>query len=137
MVKKARKLQCFASLQTSNEKIWSIKIVGVVEGKKNYRLVITRSPFPNMYPVFHVSELEPFHKIPKTLVPAPAGSQRIIHILGSKKHQGQYQYLVAYRNDKQEWVNADVFDDNPHYAELLEDYQDFSYSQFITNVVNH
>jgi len=83
-----------------------------------------------MYPVFHVSELEPFYKLPKTLVPAPAGNQKIIHILG-----GQYQYLVAYKNDKQEqeWV----IDDNPHSTELLEDYQDFSYSQFIGNVVNH
>jgi len=70
-------------------------------------------------------------------VPAPAGNQKIIHILGSRKHQGLYQYLVAYQNDKQEWVNADVIDNNPHYAELLEDYQDFSYSQFIASVVNH
>jgi len=55
----------------------------------------------------------------------------------ARKHQGQYQYLVAYQNDKQEWVNAVVIDDNPHYAELQEDYQDFNYSQFIANVVNH
>ena len=39
--------------------------------------------------------------------------------------------LLRTINDKQEWVNADVIDNNPHYAELLEDYQDFSYSQFI------
>jgi len=26
--------------------------------KNNYRLDISHSPFPNMYPAFHVSELE-------------------------------------------------------------------------------
>jgi len=86
-----------------------------------------------MYQVFHVNELEQFYKLPKTLAPAPVGSQKIIHILGSRKHQGQYQYLATYQNNKQKWVNADVIDDNPHYAE----YQDLSYSQFINNVVNH
>jgi len=74
-------------------------VTGVDEEKKNYRLDISRSPFPNMYPVFHVNELEPYYKLPKTLVLAPTGNQTIIHILGSKKHQGQYQYLVAYKND--------------------------------------
>jgi len=54
-----------------------------------------------MYQVFHVSELEQFYKLPKTLVTAPVGSHKIIHILGSRKHQGQYQYLVTYQNDKQ------------------------------------
>jgi len=136
MAKIARKLRCrFYKLAT--KKFGPFKVVGVDEGKKNYRLDISRSPFPNIYPLFHVSELEPYYKLPKTLVPAPVGSQKIIHILGYQKYQGQYQYLVAYQNDKQEWVNADVIDDNPHYAELLEDYQDFSYSQFIANVVNH
>ena len=61
----------------------------------------------------------------------------IIHILGSIKYQNQYQYLVSYKNDKQKCINPEVIDDNPHYTELLDDYQDFSYSQFITNVVNH
>jgi len=121
----------------ATRKFEPFKVVGVNEEKKNYRLDISRSPFPKMYLVFHVSELESYYKLPKTLVPALLESQKITHTLGSKKHQGQYQYLVAYQNDKQEWVNADVIDDNPHYAELLEDYQDFSYSQFIANVVNH
>ena len=62
--------------------------------------------------------------------------ERIIHILNSRKYQGKYQYLVSYKNYKQEWVNADVVDDNPHYADLLKEYQDFSYGQFFANVVN-
>jgi hypothetical protein len=70
----------------ATRKFGPFKVVGVDEEKKNYRLDISRSPFPNMYPVFHVSELEPFYKLPKTLVPAPAGNQRIIHILGLRKH---------------------------------------------------
>jgi len=50
-------------------KFVDFKIVGVDDEKKNYRLDISRSPFTNMYPVFHVSELELFYKLPKTLVP--------------------------------------------------------------------
>ena len=107
------------------------------EAKKNYRLHISRSPFPIIYPVFHVSSLESYYKLPKTLVPAPTGNQVMIYILSSRKYQGQYHYLVAYKDNKQECVNANIIDDNSHYAELLEDYQDFSYSQFIAKVVNH
>jgi len=103
----------------ATRKFGPFKVIGVDDEKKNYRLDISRSPLPNMYPVFHVSELESYYKLPKSLVPAPVGSQKIIYILGSRKHQVQYQYLVEYQNDKQEWVNTDVIDDNPHYAELL------------------
>ncbi|KAG4102924.1 hypothetical protein H8356DRAFT_1377622 [Neocallimastix lanati (nom. inval.)] len=46
------------------------KKVLTVQEKKNYKLDISRSPFPNIYPVFHVSKLEPYYKIPKTLVQA-------------------------------------------------------------------
>ena len=90
-----------------------------------------------MYPVFHVSEIEPYYRIPKSLVPVPTGDEVITHILNSRKDHGKYQYLVAYKNYKQEWVDAEIIDDNPHYAELLQNYQDFSYNQFLANVVNH
>jgi len=102
-------------------------VIRVDEAKKNYKLDINHFPFSNMYPVFHVSALEPFYKLPKSSVPAPIRNKTIIHILGSKKQQNQYQYFA----NNQEWLRADIFDDNPHYAELLEDYQDFSYNQFI------
>jgi len=125
-LKKPENYDMLPFYKLATRKYGPFKVVGVDEEKKNYRLDISRSPFPNMYPVFHVSELELFYKLPKTVVPVPAGNQKIIHIFGSRKHQGQYQYLVAYQNGKQEWVNADVIDDNPHYAELLEDYQDLS-----------
>jgi len=87
MVKETRNLRCIAVLQVDNKEVWSFKVIGVDEEKKNYRLDISHSPFPNMYPVFHLCELEPYYKLPKTLVPAPAGNQKIIYILGSRKHQ--------------------------------------------------
>jgi len=124
----------FYKLET--RKYGPFKIVGIDEEKKNYRLDIARSPFPNMYPVFHVSVLEPYYKQPKSLVPPPKEEERIIHILSTRKYKGNYQYLVSYKNYKQEWVDADVIDENPHYADLLKDYQDFSYRQFYANVVN-
>jgi len=74
----------------ATRKYGPFKVVGVDKEKKNYRLDIIRLPFSNMYLLFHVSELESFYKLPKTLVSAPEGNQKIIHILESRKHQGQY-----------------------------------------------
>lgn len=118
----------------STRKFSSFKIVGVDEEKKNYRLDLSRSLFPNMYPVFHISELEPFFITPKELVPPPSEEEKIIHILGSRKYRGNYQYLVSYKNYQQKWVDASVIDENPHYSELLKEYQDFNYNQFLANV---
>ena len=105
--------------------------------KRNYRLDISHSPFPNMYPVFHISELEPYHNLPRSLVPEPHEDERIINILNSRKRSGRYQYLVTYLDSRQEWVDADVIDKNPHYDGLLKDYQEYSYHQFLANVDNH
>ena len=106
------------------------------EEKRNYRLDISHSPFPNTYPVFHVSTLEPYYTLPKELVPEPTGKEKIIHILNTRKQGNKYQYLVSYQDYRQKWVDASIIDDNPHYADLLKDYQEFSYSQFLANVVN-
>ncbi len=73
----------------------------------------------------------------KSIIPTPSGDEETTHILNSRKNNGEFQYLVAYKNYNQEWVNADIIDDNPNYAELLQNYQDFSYNQFLANVVNH
>ena len=35
------------------------------EAKKNYRLNISGTPFPNMYSVFYVSSLDSYYKLPK------------------------------------------------------------------------
>jgi len=59
----------------TTRKYGPFKVIDVHEEKKNYKLVISRSPFPKMYPVFHVSELEPYYKLPKTLVLAPTGNK--------------------------------------------------------------
>jgi len=124
----------FYKLET--RKFGPFKVIGIDPEKKNYRLDLKKSPFPNMYPVFHVSALEPYYKLPKNLVPEPKEEERIVHIIGSRKQLGKYQYLVSYKNYKQEWVDANIVDDNPHYADLLKEYQDFSYRQFFANVVN-
>jgi len=113
-LKKPENYDALPFYNLTTRKYGQFKMIGVEENKKNYRLDISRSPFPNIYPVFHISELGSYYKLQKTSVPAPTGNQTIIHILGSRKHQGQYHYLIVYKNDKQEWVNTDVIDDNPH-----------------------
>ena len=135
-LKKPENYDALPFYKLSTRKFGPFRITGVDEARKNYRLDISRSPFPNMYPVFHVSALEPYYKLPRSLVSAPTGENLITKILGSRKQQNKYQYLVTYQSTKQEWVNADVIDDNPHYSDLLKDYQDFSYDQFLANVVN-
>jgi hypothetical protein len=69
-------------------KFGAFKLIGVDEATKNYKLEISRSQFSIMYPVLNVFELEPYYKLTKTLVPTPKGNQVIIHIQGSRKHQG-------------------------------------------------
>jgi len=48
-----------------------------------------------MYPVFHISELEPYYRTPKQLEPEPSGPKKIIKILDSKKEGHVYKYLVT------------------------------------------
>ncbi|KAG4083343.1 hypothetical protein H8356DRAFT_1357088 [Neocallimastix lanati (nom. inval.)] len=97
----------------ATRKFGPFKVIGVDDEKKNYRLDISRSPLPNMYPVFHVSELESYYKLPKSL-----------------PKDNLYPWIEEAPSTVpvSEWVNTDVIDDNPHYAELL---------QVIANVVNH
>lgn len=94
-------------------------MIDVDETKKNYELDISCSPYPNIYPVIHVSALE----LSNSLVPAPTGDKTIIHILGSRKQQNKYQYLVSYKDYKQEWMYTDIIDDNSYYTDMLKDYQ--------------
>jgi len=103
-----------------------------LETSANHQLVKTNVQLTKLE-----SEFEFGYKMPKSLVLEPKEEEKIIHILSSRKHLGKYQYLVTYKNYKQEWVDSQVIDDNPHYAELLKDYQDFSYQQFLANVDNH
>jgi len=73
-LKKPENYDALPFYKLSTRKYGPFKVVGVDEEKKNYRLNISRSPFPNMYPVFHVSEVEPFYKLTKTLVLTHVGN---------------------------------------------------------------
>jgi len=48
------------------------KVIGVDKSKLNYRLDLSSSPFPNMYPVFHISELELYYTSPTSLEKPPS-----------------------------------------------------------------
>lgn len=112
------------------------RIVGTHEEQRNYKLDISKSPFPNMHPVFHVSELEPYHNQPKELVPEPKGEERIIKIMNCRKLKEKYEYLVTKANWKQDWVDAEEVDQNPHYEELRKKFQESCYEKFLQTVVN-
>ena len=77
MAEETGKLRCSSLLQVIYR---PFKVLGVDEAKKNYRLDISRSPFLNMYPMFHVNVLKLYYKLPKSLVPAPIEDKTIIPI---------------------------------------------------------
>jgi len=124
----------FYKLQT--RKYGPFRVVGIDESKKNYRLDINESPFPNMYPVFHISEIEPYYRSPKSLEPEPFGSKKIIKILDSKKEGHFYKYLVTRADNSQEWISADEIDHNDHYNQVLKEFQNRLYHQFVASVAN-
>jgi len=111
-----------------------IKIVGIDPKKKNFRLDISKSPFPNKYPVFHVSEIEEYQKIPEQFVEEPKRNDKIIKILNCRKVNGEYQYLVTFQD--YQWVNVDLFDKNSYYDKLLKEFQEHCYQRFLINVDN-
>jgi len=113
------------------------KVRGIDKSKLNYRLDLSSSPFPNMYPEFHISELEPYYTSPTSLETPPTGPDKIIKIIGSRKHNDEYQYLVTKNNYPQDWVPADMIDKNGYYQPLLKEYQDYSYQQFMATLSNN
>ena len=93
-----------------------------------------------MYPIFHVSELEPYYKrshnpteFSSTSMDRPS---EIIRILSSRKYKRNYQYLVLRRNNSQDWVDADIIDKDKYYDPVLAGYQRFVYDKFCATV-NH
>ena len=128
----------FYKLQT--RRYGPFKITGVYPEQNNFRLDLSSSPFPNMYPIFHVSELEPYYKrshnpteFSSTSMDRPS---EIIRILSSRKYKGNYQYLVLRRNNSQDWVDADIIDKDKYYDPVLAGYQRFVYDKFCATV-NH
>jgi len=113
------------------------KVIGVDKNKNNYRLDLSSSPFPNMYPVFHISELEPYYTSPTSLEKPPSGPDKIIKIIGSRKINNEYQYLVIKNNYHQDYVPADIIDKNGYYQPLLKEYQEYSYQQFMATISNN
>ena len=76
MLKKPENYDALPFYKLATRKYGPFKVVGIDEERKNYRLDISCSPFPNMYPVFHVSELEPFYKLLKNISAGSCGKPK-------------------------------------------------------------
>jgi len=64
MVKKPSNYHPLPFYKLTTRKYGPYKVIGVNKNKNNYRLDLSNSPFPNMYPVFHINELEPYYTNP-------------------------------------------------------------------------
>ena len=107
-------------LQT--RKYGPFKVTGVDESKLNYRLDLSTSPFPRIYPIFHISELEPYYPTPHNLLHNHPNSNEITKILNSRKSGHFYEYLVTFADSSQRWINADIIDKDDYYSKILSDY---------------
>ena len=117
-------------------------MTGFIPNRITFCLDLSNSTFPNMYPIFHISELEPYYKRStdptetSTTNPTDFQSNKITKILSSRKYKGRYQYLVTKSNFTQDWIDADIIDKNKYYDSILAEYQKHVYDQFCATV-NH
>ena len=91
----------------------------------NYRIDISKSPFPKHYPIFHVSELEPYVPTPekfKGRTRYRETAARITEILDFRPNykEKRYEYKVRYNYKQQcNWVPASVIENDIQYQEML------------------
>ena len=91
----------------------------------NYKIDISKSPFSNHHPIFHVSELEPYNPTPEKFKGRTKYKEinaEIVEIADFRTNykEKQYEYKVRYRHRlAYHWVPAPVIENDPRYQDLL------------------
>jgi len=85
-------------------------------------------------PIFHISELEPYHPTPHNLLHNHPNSKEIIKIRNSRKRGHFYEYLVTFADSSQHWINADIIDKDEYYSNILADFQRQAHQQSVNSV---
>ena len=103
------------------------KVVQVLSNN-NYKINIKNSPFPKHYPIFHVSELEPYRRTPTEFLNRtsdPESIKDIIEISGFRTNYKlqQYEYRVRYKyRSASNWVSSSEVEDNPRNQYIYQEY---------------
>ena len=91
----------------------------------NYKIDISKSPFPKHYPIFHISELEPYVSTPESFKNRTKFKEKtaeIVEILDFRTNykENQYEYKVRFKHRTHpNWVPAPFIENDPRYQELL------------------
>lgn len=91
----------------------------------NYKIDISKSPFPKHYPIFHISELEPYVPTPESFKNRTKFKEKtaeIVEILDFRTNykENQYEYKVRFKHRTHpNWVPAPFIENDPRYQELL------------------
>ena len=91
----------------------------------NYKIDISKSPFPKHHPVFHISELEPYISTPeifKNRKKYKETTAEIVEIADFRTNykEKRYEYKIRYKHRLTwHWVPATVIENDPRYQELL------------------
>ncbi len=91
----------------------------------NYKIDISKSPFPKHHPVFHISELEPYIPTPveyKNRKRYKENTAEIVEIADFRTNykEKRYEYKIRYKHRLAwHWVPAEVIENDPRYQDLL------------------
>ena len=91
----------------------------------NYKIDISKSPFPKHHPVFHISELEPYVPSPdifKNRYKYKETNAEIVEIRDFRTNykEKRYEYKIRYKHRLSwHWVPATVIESDPRYQNLL------------------
>lgn len=105
------------------------------EASNCYEVDFTASPFPMVYPVFHASELLPY-EFGTTYTPmCTSYFFEVLDILDTRcRHLRngieKYEYLIQFEDYSEEWIDAEEFEDNNYYHDLIADYQENLYEEY-------
>ena len=91
----------------------------------NYKIDISKSPFPKHHPIFHISELEPYVPTPelfKNRKKYKESTAEIVEIADFRTNykEKRYEYKIRYKHRLSwYWVPAEVIETDPRYQDLL------------------
>ena len=94
----------------------------------NYKIDIRKSPFPKHYPIFHVSQLEPFIPTPPEFIKRNSHEESIKDIIEISDFRTNYkkkcyEYRVRYKyRTASNWVPSSEVEDNPRNQRIYLEY---------------
>jgi len=124
-LKKPTDYKTFPLYKVETRKFGPFKIINVDRESNCYYLDFYESPFPDLYPLFHASELEPYESGSKFYP-----TDGILDIVDARCRNGKYEYLIETYMSKV-WVDANIIEDNNYNCDLLCEFHERLYNDYI------